>query len=300
MYVISVIGVVCIFGLVGNGAVIYLLGFCMKRTPFTIYILNLAVADSGVLVATIFEVVLHIVKMHLLDSLLYFHVVSRSLFRFAYSTSQFLLTAISIDRCVSVLFPLWYQCRRPEKLSSVLCALIWLLSFPVHATCFAFEITSRPETFPSVFYAFLVNAVVCLPLIVVSTLILSVRFCFKSQQRQRGKLLTAILLTLFFFLFLAFPFNIVFLFFSNPLSSHEYRLNVKCYNLTEYGLLCASLNSFVNPLLYFLIGRMKKGLCRENLKLILQRVFIEKEEDCREEQKPSNEICGSPLSQETF
>ncbi|NWI61907.1 MAS protein, partial [Calyptomena viridis] len=32
-------------GLVGNGMVMWFLGFHMKRSPFTVYILNLAVAD---------------------------------------------------------------------------------------------------------------------------------------------------------------------------------------------------------------------------------------------------------------
>ncbi|XP_066479309.1 mas-related G-protein coupled receptor member H-like [Tiliqua scincoides] len=267
--------VVCIFGLVGNGAVVWLLGFCMKRTPFSIYILNLAVADFGVLISSIPRAGFHIVRKHLDDIMPKLHFVSLGPFYFTYSMSQFLLTAISIDRCVSVLFPLWYRYRRPKSLSTALCLLMWLLYFLVQGICLTIEIIWELKT--PLFYAFLVNSLVCLPLITVSTLILFVKFCFKSQQHQRGKLLTAVLLTLFFFLIFAFPLNVIYLIRFSPWSSPEVRSNVRCYNVTEYGLLCASLNSFANPLLYFLVGRKKKGLCRENLKLILQRVFIEEE-----------------------
>uniref|UniRef100_A0A8B9ICZ8 G-protein coupled receptors family 1 profile domain-containing protein n=1 Tax=Anser brachyrhynchus TaxID=132585 RepID=A0A8B9ICZ8_9AVES len=36
---------ICLCGLVGNGAVLWLLGFRIRRNPITVYILNLAVAD---------------------------------------------------------------------------------------------------------------------------------------------------------------------------------------------------------------------------------------------------------------
>ncbi|NWW00806.1 MRGRD protein, partial [Machaerirhynchus nigripectus] len=36
-------------GLVGNGVVVWFLGFHMKQSPFTVYVLNLAVADFSLL-----------------------------------------------------------------------------------------------------------------------------------------------------------------------------------------------------------------------------------------------------------
>ncbi|XP_066479308.1 mas-related G-protein coupled receptor member H-like [Tiliqua scincoides] len=266
---------VCIFGLAGNGAVLWLLGFRMKRTPFSIYILNLAVADCGVLISSILMAIITIVRMH--------HLEQTHLYIFFYSSSQFLLTSISIDRCTSVLFPFWYRFRRPKTFSTVLCALIWLLTFLVQGICLTVYFTWSSYALFALFLGILVNAVVCLPPIMVSTLILFVRFCFKSQQRQRGKLIMVILLTLFFFLIFAFPLNIIYLIRFSDWSSLEDWLIVTCYNLPEFGLLLSSLNSFVNPLLYFLVGRKKRGLCRENLKLVLRRVFIEEEETCTEE-----------------
>ncbi|KAJ6650496.1 hypothetical protein lerEdw1_007204 [Lerista edwardsae] len=265
----SAIGVVCILGIWGNGIVIWLLGFCMKRSPFTVYILNLAVADFGVLIAV---PVRDVVECTCSD---FSVAVAESCIQFVYCASQFLLTSISFDRCVSVLFPLWYRCRRPEKLSTILCTLIWLLSFLVNAICTTLHLLGVFRVLSPLFYVYLVNAVVCLPLITVSTLILVIRICFRPQLRHQGKLLMAILLSLFFFLILAFPMNVLCLvYFDQPDPDYDTLLS---NHLFKYGALSACLNSFVNPLIYFLIGRTKSGFCRENLKLILQRVFSEEE-----------------------
>ncbi|XP_066479329.1 mas-related G-protein coupled receptor member H-like [Tiliqua scincoides] len=274
----SVICVVCIFGVVGNGIVIWLLGFRIKRTPFTIYILNLAVADFGVFLS-----------MPIRDTLecnasFEFPVfVAESCLQSVYCASLFLLTSISIDRCVSVLFPLWYRCRRPEKLSTILCALIWLISFLGNGICTALHLLEVFINHSPIFYVFLVNAMICLPLIMISTLILVIRICFKPQLRQQRKLLMAILLSLLFFLILAFPLNVICLvYFASPDPDSVY---LTISHLLKYGAICVSLNSFVNPLIYFFIGRRKRGLRRKNLKLILQRVFSEKE-ICAEKLEP--------------
>ncbi|KAJ6661550.1 hypothetical protein lerEdw1_014460 [Lerista edwardsae] len=274
----------------------------MKRSPVTTYILNLAVSDFAILIS---------LNLIALGDILYdnpnfdiffpwwnIYPVEYILFRFAYSTSQFLLTAISVDSYQPVSdseflpgtqMSLLIGSRshqfssRKEGGSDLVDRRHW----DNQGICLAFHLTS--DTIAPLFYAFLVNAVVCLPLITVSTLILFIRFCLKSKQYQRGKLLMAILLTLVFFLICAFPLNVMYLIWFDARSSHEDRFNIDCYNLFDYAFLCASLNSFVNPLLYFLVGRKKRGLCSENLRLILRRVFMEEEEACREEP-------GTPLS----
>ncbi|XP_066479295.1 mas-related G-protein coupled receptor member D-like [Tiliqua scincoides] len=286
----SFICIVSIFGLVGNGAVIWLLGFRMKRTPFTTYVLNLAVADFGVLAFAFFSAVLLSLRHRSDRNLPYFslYVMAIVLFRIMFSISQFLLTIISMDRCVAVLFPIWYRCHRPEKLPAVLCALIWIFYFLAHGILTALEeFVFEKKDLP--LYVFLGNAVVCLPLILISTMVLFIRFCFNSQQHRRRKLLMAILLALLFFLFLAFPLNVMYLIHLHLVSSHEDDFPSLKVHILSVGYLCASVNSFVNPLIYFLVGLKKRGLCKENLRLILQRVFKQEEEVYGEESQPSTQ-----------
>nr|XP_056710624.1 mas-related G-protein coupled receptor member H-like [Euleptes europaea] len=271
----------CLFGIVGNGVVIWLLGFCMKRNPFTTYILNLAIADIGVLICSILGSI--IISIALCSDMHPFSPLGFYIFACAYSllyiTDQLLLTAISVDRCVAVLFPVWHRCHRPPRLSGIVCVFIWVLSFLLSGSDMLLTLANQ-----SMLLEFVVNVAICTPLMAVSTVVLFVKICTKSQQRKRGKLLMVIFLALFLFLMFGSPVNY-------------------CYVLTYYYILddtegtslfhvrmiiipamaafaCTVLNCSVNPLIYFLVGRKKKGRFRLSMKVAFQRVFKE-EENCR-------------------
>ncbi|KAL8181614.1 UNVERIFIED_CONTAM: hypothetical protein K2H54_013318 [Gekko kuhli] len=265
----------CLCGLVGNGTVIWLLGLRFKRNRFTTYILNLAVADFGVLLSLVDVAIVGAVVIVQEGCDAFLALLSfLELFSFTCSVSQFLLAAISIDRSVSVLFPLWHRCHRPSKLSSAVCALIWGLSFLLGALHFTLYLTqSAPNS--HLLYQLLLGALFCTPLMVLSALILFIKVCCRSKQRRRGKLVTSILVALLVFLFFAFPLDVIYIF-TYYHSPHP--------SLMGAGFLCASLNSSVNPVIYFLIGWKKKGKARVSVKVALQVVF-KGEEDNVEEQK---------------
>ncbi|XP_070604762.1 proto-oncogene Mas-like [Erythrolamprus reginae] len=263
---------ICILGLVGNGTTIYLLTHCIKRNSFTTFILNLSVADFGVLVSiimtAIFARVLDVGKRnHVVET---FFFLFFDLFFFTYSVSQFLLTAISLERCVAVLFPLWYRCHRPPHLPTQVSGFIWTLSFLLSMVHFILLQTGAFRSSP-LFYQLIVNGLLCTPLMVVSTVTLLIHTRFKLQLSQR-KLLTVILLALLCFLFLSLPMNVFYViqYFgsSNPL-------------LVTFGLGGATLNSSINPFLYFFVGRgkNKKEQRRASYKVALQRVFKEEPEE---------------------
>ncbi|XP_048364528.1 LOW QUALITY PROTEIN: proto-oncogene Mas-like, partial [Sphaerodactylus townsendi] len=111
----------CLLGIVGNGTVVWILSFRMKRTPFTTYILNLAIADIGVLI-------LQYIYLFLLKNITLLVMCSHYCITL-YNTDQLLLTAISVDRCVAVLYPVWHRCHRRPHLSRTVCVFIWVLSF---------------------------------------------------------------------------------------------------------------------------------------------------------------------------
>ncbi|XP_034980325.1 proto-oncogene Mas-like [Zootoca vivipara] len=274
--------VICCMGFLGNGIVIWLLGFRIRRKPFTPYILNLSVADFAFLLSLeLFY------SIEFTDSFPYR--IAVYLLAFTYNTGQLLLTAISIDRCVSVLFPIWHRCVRPTHLSTTVCALIWVLSCLLSIVLYILKETSflRSNTIflriPREFFQFLITGLVCLPLMTISTVILFIKVCFKSHPRKQGRLLIVILLTLFFFLMLAFPLNAILL--------DSLIVGLKIPVRFHYAALCASLNSSVNPFLYFLVGRKKGGRSRESLMVILQRVLNEEENDRQEMDPP----CSNPL-----
>ncbi|KAK9402928.1 Mrgprh: Mas-related G-protein coupled receptor member H [Crotalus adamanteus] len=264
----SIALIICCIGAPLNGIVIWLLGFQIKRNPFTVLILNLAIADFGFLIImTIFciDIFIGFIQPGILQIIFY------SLLNVTYINGLFLLTAISIDRCVSVLFPIWHRCSRPKYLSPAVCTFLWIFSSLLIGIHYIMQ-----HLFWNLHLV--VTAVLCLPLMTTSTVILFIKICLKSKQMKRGRLLVMILITLLCFLILNLPLYIL------PLYIYVFIFHfiqkwdlIDIIKLLFYFNLCAPLNCSVNPVIYFLVGRKKRARSRESIKVIFQRVFREDE-----------------------
>ena len=115
--------------LAGNTIDLCLLGFRMHRKPISVYVLNLALADSFFLCCHFIDSLLWIIDFYGI----YAHKLSKDILGNAaiipYMAGHSMLSAISMERCLSVLWPIWYHCHHPRNMSTILCALIWVLSF---------------------------------------------------------------------------------------------------------------------------------------------------------------------------
>ncbi|XP_044537332.1 mas-related G-protein coupled receptor member G [Gracilinanus agilis] len=109
-------------GLVGNGLLLWLLGFRVKRSPFSVYILHLAGADFLFLGCQIVFAVLTFTR----GSQPFYAVV---LFLW-FTAGLGLLVVLSLEQCLTVLFSTWSH-RRPQHTSACACALAWALSLPL-------------------------------------------------------------------------------------------------------------------------------------------------------------------------
>ncbi|XP_070604765.1 mas-related G-protein coupled receptor member A2B-like [Erythrolamprus reginae] len=297
----------CLLGLLGNGKVIWILGFHMKRNSFSIYVLNLAVADSGVL---LLEALTQIIEIHNSSNFKAYYFFNLLYFMF-YNTSQLLLISISVDRCVSVLFPIWHQCHRPPKLSLVVCVITWVLPF----VYFALELVVIFSE-PFLLFQLIFNGVISYSVMVVSSLILLVKIFCKRRQQKRKRVLTVTLLALMCFVVLRLPlsiFSIVtysivkdldltsildYLFTTSLL---ETKMLVDFFLLIIYithdwyryimilallSDICIVVNSSINPILYFLAGRNKEDRTRVSMKLALHRVFRNEDDTKEDEVQP--------------
>uniref|UniRef100_A0A670ZC85 G-protein coupled receptors family 1 profile domain-containing protein n=1 Tax=Pseudonaja textilis TaxID=8673 RepID=A0A670ZC85_PSETE len=253
---ISISLIIYCIGFVGNGYIIWLLGFQIKRNRFTIFILHLAIADSGFL-ASIVIYKIHLFTYFLRSNILFLFCAFFS--HMMYINANFILTAISIDRCVAVLFPIWHHCSRPKGLSSMVCVLLWISSFLLTGSIVLFtNVFGKYNLFG---LHFLVTAIVSLPLIILSTLVLFIKVCVKPKQKNQGRLLLMILITLLCFLILAFPLNVLVVI----LNFFSIQYSPDLWYWREGVLLLSCLNSSINPVIYFLVGRKKRAQTKEKM-----------------------------------
>ncbi|KAM3924750.1 proto-oncogene Mas-like [Leptodactylus fuscus] len=256
-----------VLGVIGNGLVVWYLSFKIKRTASSIYIFNLAVADSALL---LFAIVFHIFGMifalmpHLESKYEDEHVIKfiGALYLaclFGYNTSLCLLTAISIERCLSVLFPIWYYCNRPRHTSSIVCSLIWSISCILcgleFAFCYNTAYNRRGILKESTRECKIMFVVICsfsfaifIPSMIVSSFVLLIKVWASSQHRQPKKIYVVIALTVFFFLVFGMPMRVLLL------AWYKHHAVPSSPTMNLFALFC-SINSTINPFIYFLVGR---------------------------------------------
>ncbi|XP_061855570.1 proto-oncogene Mas-like [Colius striatus] len=259
---------VCLFGLVGNTLVVWFLGFQMKKNPFTVYVLNLAVADLALLLFLAVGLSLEIlIAVYCLYSEVFYYIdiILLALYMFSSFASMYLLSAMSLDRCLSVLFPIWYRCHRPENLSGITCGVLWALAAlsasVIFILCFL-DINCLPVTQGVITVNILIFSV--FPFL--SNLALFIRLRCGARRRHPGKLYVAVLLSVTFLFFFGIPFSVL-------LFITEIWFNILHFVMF---LFLTSLNSSVNPVIYFLVGSCRQRRFHGSVKVALRRVFEEK------------------------
>uniref|UniRef100_A0A8C0U840 G-protein coupled receptors family 1 profile domain-containing protein n=1 Tax=Cyanistes caeruleus TaxID=156563 RepID=A0A8C0U840_CYACU len=264
----SVTLLICLCGLVGNGAVICLL----QRKPTTFYIINLAFANFTFLHFVVPSTLLYL-KEELSCSTIMPLVFLRALFPlllFSYNLGLYLLTAISIDRCISILYPLWYHCHCPKRLAWVVCALLWALSIAVIAMVISLCLSHEHEHCQvSLTSMYALNLFLFAPAMVISSTVLLIKIKCGSQQQQPKRLNTVTFIVVLFFLLFALPLSLC-----NFLQQLGYNTVS-----SQVVFLLTCIHSTINPFIYFLAGRCWRCCSLESLRLSLQRIFEEPEEN---------------------
>nr|XP_009936156.1 PREDICTED: C3a anaphylatoxin chemotactic receptor-like [Opisthocomus hoazin] len=138
---IAIFIIVFVIGLPGNGLVIWVAGLKMKRSVNIIWFLNLAVADFLCCLSLPFSIVHLALHEHWPYGWFLCKVIP-SVIVFTMFASVFLLVAISIDRCLLVMKPVWCQNHRTVKCVSLIYSGIWILAFIFCCPVFHYRETS--------------------------------------------------------------------------------------------------------------------------------------------------------------
>ncbi|XP_060633972.2 C3a anaphylatoxin chemotactic receptor [Anolis sagrei] len=133
-----------LLGIPGNGLVIWVVSLKMQRTVNTIWFLHLAVADFLCCLSLPFTIVHLALHYHWPFGWLFCKIIPTAIL-FNMFASVFLLTVISIDRCLLVMKPVWCQNNRTIRFASGICGSIWLLAFVMCSPAFFYRETVTDE-----------------------------------------------------------------------------------------------------------------------------------------------------------
>ncbi|KAM9658816.1 LOW QUALITY PROTEIN: mas-related G-protein coupled receptor member D [Trichechus inunguis] len=280
----------CMWGMVGNSLVIWLLGFHMQWTPFSIYVLSLLVADLLFLLYIASMISLQMIFQELestnspylnkiiptisiLNENMDAYVMMRRVKYFAYMVSLSLLMPISTQHCLSVLFSIWYKCHQPRHLLAVVCALLWALSFLMNSLTFFFcgYMNFNLQKWQIVDMIFpTLHLVIFTAVMTLSSVVLFVQVQRRDQQccRQPSRLLMVILASVLVFLVCSLLFGIYWFILSwVNLGPH--------LDILFLSLLClsSSLSSSTNHFFYFPVGKWRSSNQQEPLGAVLSRVL---------------------------
>ncbi|XP_071766482.1 chemerin-like receptor 1 [Centroberyx gerrardi] len=252
--------IISVIGLGGNGMVIWITGWKMKRTVHTTWYISLAISDFLFCACLPLEIV-YVVTSHWPFGQVLCKLISSALFLNMYS-SVFLLVLISTDRCVMVSFPVWSQNHRTVRKASGVVVLMWVLSAVLTVPALVYRQTKVHGSVTQCYTdymslsrhkavaltRFICGFVIPFLIIVFCCSVLCVKLrSLTIKSTKPYKVMAALILTFFIcwvpyhtFVLLEFDF-----------SNHS--LDVIQTGLKVGGTLAAA-NSFINPVLYVFIG----------------------------------------------
>ncbi|XP_059194480.1 chemerin-like receptor 1 [Centropristis striata] len=275
-----------ILGTVGNGLVIYVTGCRMKRTVNSVWFLNLALADFLFTAFLIFSIISasqdHQWHFGLIMCRLNSFVVVVNMF-----ASIFLLTAISLDRCLSIWVVVWAQNKRTVCKAQVICVVIWITAAVCTIPYAAFRdialwedktfcgysssITNEKKWTLGIF-RFVVGFLIPFLVIFVSYVAIGVRA--GRLQRTRKKRPRRIIFSIVLAFFLCWlPYHVVH--FLELKSMTDRNLGSIVHILGPPFLSLAFFNSCLNPILYvFMCDEFQKKL-KQSVCFVLENALAE-------------------------
>lgn len=287
MILLSII--ITLVGMVLNAIVLWFLGVRMHMNAFSVYILNLAMADF-LFLCSLFVICLlnaiYIFYSVVIEIPLFFHVVPI----FAYLSGLTILSMISIERCLSVMWPIWYRCKRPRHTSAITCFVVWAMSLLfglLEGKACGLLFNSFDfywcETFDVITTAW---SIVLFVVLCGSSFTLLGRIFCGSQKILVSRLYVTIVLTVLVFLIFGLPFGIYWLLYQWTSNLHF----VKFCTLYPEILFLSCVNSCANPIIYFLVGSIRHHrFRRKTLKILLQRALQDTPEEEQGGDKSSSE-----------
>ncbi|XP_059364711.1 chemerin-like receptor 1 [Carassius carassius] len=293
-----------VLGVVGNGIVIWVTGFKMKKTVNTVWFLNLAVADFLFTAFLPLSVAYTAMGFHwpFGQFMCKFNSTLSLINMFA---SVYILVVISVDRCVSVVRPIWAQNHRNLSRASVVSFGVWLFALVLSSPSFVFRDTAlhsnkiicynnfafsddyeTPEVVKlrnlrhraMIITRFIIGFMVPFVIIISCYAVIVHRLQRnRSMSGRTGRTLKIIAAVVIAFFICWAPYHILVLI--EMVNHMEMKYSSTLQYVTTVGIPIATslafLNSCLNPLLYVFMGQNFKDKVRKSILKVLETAFTE-------------------------
>ncbi|XP_035021337.2 chemokine-like receptor 1 [Hippoglossus stenolepis] len=262
VFLLVVTVVIFLLGFCGNALVIWISAFKMKKTVNTTWYLSLAISDFVFCTILPFSITNMVMEEWLFGRFMC-KFTSSIMFVNMFS-SIFLLAFISIDRCISVMFPVWAQNQRTVNKASVVVVLAWFLGIAMSIPSVIFRdvgshlgrticfnnYTLHQDSHKIVAVSrFIAGFVIPFIIIIIcySVIILKLRASRMTKSTKPLKVMSS-LVAAFFICWL--PYHVFVLL---ELNHQNYDHGTLISGL-KVGTSMAAANSFLNPVLYVFMG----------------------------------------------
>uniref|UniRef100_A0A3Q2ZPF2 Formyl peptide receptor 1 n=1 Tax=Kryptolebias marmoratus TaxID=37003 RepID=A0A3Q2ZPF2_KRYMA len=283
-----------VLGVLGNGVVIWVTGFKMKKTVNSVWFLNLAVADF---LFTAF------VPLRVTEAAMNYHwpfgyfmcKMNYTIINLNGIAITYMLVVISVDRCVSVVKPVWAQNHRNVRRASYVSLCVWALSLILGSPFFVFvetiplnpstkvifcEISDVTRLQDIILTYFFLGFVIPFTVIVSCYAVIIHRLrrnrTLANKSSRTFKIIAAIIITFFI---CWTPFQIM-TFFYLLVRKTDYTNETVGYIfiiIYSIALILFFLNSCINPLLYVFMSPDFKDVVRKSILKVLENAFQEEE-----------------------
>ncbi|XP_069496665.1 formyl peptide receptor 2-like [Ambystoma mexicanum] len=290
LHILSMIlhSIAFLLGVTGNGTVIWIASFKMKKTVNTVWFLNLATADLVFILFLPFIIAHTALKFHWPFGNLLCKLSSSAVFLNMFA-SVFFLMVISIDRCVSVTMPVWSQNHRTPRFAAFIALGVWAVALIISLPIFIFRDTSvRSNGHTECYYnmgkdnvkyrtmistRFLLGFITPFTVIVVCYVIIAVTLKKKRMAKGNKPFKIIILVIACFFIcwlpYHAFSFLELYMHSNTMAAGKALTIGLPLSSSLAY------FNSCINPILYVFVGRdFKEAFCT-SIRTALENAFAE-------------------------
>ncbi|KAM3921622.1 C3a anaphylatoxin chemotactic receptor-like [Leptodactylus fuscus] len=303
---ITLCSIIFPLGIIGNGLVIWIAGFRIKKTISAVWFLHLAIADFLCCVSMPLQIA---VWARISEAAgMPICILTTKLITMNMFASVLLLTAMSIDRCVSVMWPFWAEVYRTRRLVRITAGGIWVFSFILTCLMVYIEglymgsITMWCMLYRNYYSSINLNRQVHLArlvimfvipfLIILTSYLIIFNKIRKSNRRQRSqrpyRIITAVILCFFI---CSSPYYIL------PIILTVLKgiyVNV-IHPVYAIITILAYLNSCLNPIIYVFMGQNIKPYFFRSIPARIERALSDYPEEPNREPEEGENICNTDV-----